>query len=126
MPITGTCPVPDERWQSRQWQSTANSGFPETSYRTAPHRQPPVIIFHPPASRPTIAESKEDAELQPLRSAAALKNAAARSRMKPAVSVERLNQLKKSSVRILEAKEFCPRLAAKPYRDRLGYHRHAI
>jgi hypothetical protein len=43
-PITGTPPVPDARWQSRQWQMTLNSGSPPASYRMRPQAQPPVSI----------------------------------------------------------------------------------
>src|SRR5205085_4409765 len=35
--------LPVNFWQSRQWQTPTNSGSTWASYRTAPHRQPPLI-----------------------------------------------------------------------------------
>jgi len=35
--------VPLDRWQSRQWHCSEKIGSPSDSYRTAPHRHPPVL-----------------------------------------------------------------------------------
>src|SRR5215831_19313881 len=43
-PRMGTPPLPDARWQSRQWQTTENKAGPDDRYCTEPQRQWPVNI----------------------------------------------------------------------------------
>lgn|GEM_PF-5529257 len=54
-PSTGTPPLPEARWQSRQWQTTENIAGPGDRYHAAPHKHRPVNICLPPSRLASIS-----------------------------------------------------------------------